>query len=269
MAPRNGDEERRVITVALLSRRRPPAGKPPTTADRKVTKSSTGHPRTAPAPCRTKPAAGMSRGRPGRRSMSRWIGPACAWAVGNGSPRQGTEEPRCHTRIFQERRAIGMLTQSAVSIGTASRPRRRKRRSTRRSRIRMRLGRQSFAGETSVTSGTGRITTPTSRASRACCATSRSRRLNNSAARRSRRLPPLRSASRDRPLITRNRLRGLLPQLGLGGARTARRQAQGSAMTCGRHRALTTACLRMRSLCRLIDIKACSDSVFRLRDTHI
>ena len=101
MAPRNGDEERRVITVALLSRRRPPAGKPPTTADRKVTKSSTGHPRTAPAPCRTKPAAGMSRGRPGRRSMSRWIGPACAWAVGNGSPRQGTEEPRWHSSGFQ------------------------------------------------------------------------------------------------------------------------------------------------------------------------
>jgi len=27
--------------------------------------------------------------------MDRRIGPACAWAVGNGSPRQGTEEPRC------------------------------------------------------------------------------------------------------------------------------------------------------------------------------
>ena len=34
------------------------------------------------------------------------------------------QEPRWHTRIFQERRAIGMLTQSAVSTGTASRPRR-------------------------------------------------------------------------------------------------------------------------------------------------
>jgi len=129
MAPRNGDEERRVITVALLSRRRPPAGKPPTTAARKVTRPPADCSSTLPHEAGRWHVSGPPRSEvdePPDRTRLR-VG------SGNASPRQGTEEPRCHTRIFQERRAIGMLTQSAVSIGTASRPRRRKRRSTRRS----------------------------------------------------------------------------------------------------------------------------------------
>src|SRR6516164_4065932 len=84
----------RASTVALLSRRRPPAGKPPTTAARKVTNSAgrPPHELLQHLAARSRPLACLESIRPSQPDR-----PACAWPFGIGLPRQGTEvvAPEC------------------------------------------------------------------------------------------------------------------------------------------------------------------------------
>src|SRR5262249_30944416 len=46
--------------------------------------------------------------------------PACAWKHRQDNPRQGTEEPRCHTRMSQERRVRDAADYRALAGGPSA-----------------------------------------------------------------------------------------------------------------------------------------------------
>ena len=106
------------FTTMLPLKNRPPAGpfdKLRAADDRRPR----GHPRTAPAPCRTKPAAGMSRVDPGQDQLP---GPTrLRVSIIGGVSRQGTDAPECfRSAASGMRRTIAPLP---VDHHTASRSR--------------------------------------------------------------------------------------------------------------------------------------------------